>query len=162
MLKRTTMTLAVCAMAALALGCGSSEVVEPEPAVSAAEPAPPPAAAPDQKEHREWKEVWSVEVRGKEVSSRKVGYLVRTFTTEAPEGGNFFVHDLAWDVRGFLLPEGKAFSFDPRTQAPVEAQDLGNTGFESGVKKILKVTGEVQLRPPTAPTTAAAAEPEKK
>ena len=101
---------------------------------------------------QDWKEIWSVEIRGKEVSARKVGYLVKSFTQEDPDG-RYFVRDLVWDTRGFLLPEGKAFAFEPRAGGTTP-RDLGNTGRENGVKKILKVPGEVQFRAPTRPVYA--------
>ncbi len=124
------------------LGCGTTEESE-----LAGLDAPLDSTVPQDPSLQEWKEVWSVEVRGKDVNSRKVGYLVRSFTQDEPEG-RYFVRDLIWDVRGFLLPEGKAFAVDSRLSGAVP-RDLGNTGFEGGVKKILKVPGEIQFRPPT-------------
>jgi hypothetical protein len=111
------------------------------------------ANVPGLKVYHEYKAIWSVEVRGKDVSEKKVGYLDKQFTEEDPEG-KFFVRDLAHDVRGFLLPEGKAFVYVPRLSDPASSRDLGNTGFENGVKKILGASGEVQFRPLDHASTA--------
>lgn len=128
------------------MGCGAPEVSESVLVEPVDTPIPADAS------YQSWQEVWSVEVAGKEVSSRKVGYLVKSFTEEDP-AGRFLVQDLLWDTRGFLLAEGKAFVLEGQssTAGELTSRDLGNTGFQNGVKRILKVTGEVQFRPPTRP-----------
>ncbi|HZN60166.1 MAG TPA: hypothetical protein VFD71_18985 [Planctomycetota bacterium] len=146
-LARCLMVPFVCFSAALT-GCGSSQKVD----TTQPEDINALAHVPGAKIYQEWQEVWSIEVRGKDVQSRKVGYLERQFSDEDSEG-RYFVRDLAWDIRGFLLPEGKAFIYEPRSLDKVVSRDLGNTGFENGVKKILRVTGGIELRTPARAVT---------
>jgi len=128
-------------------GCGSPEVSE-SVSVDASTP-PATLKAP----YQSWQEVWSVEIKGKDVNARKVGYLVKSFSLEDP-AGRYLVQDLLWDTRGFILAEGKAFAFENQPGGGTTTRDHGNTGFPNGVKRILKVTGEVQFREPTRPASA--------
>ncbi len=153
-MKRRAVWLSTIFLSAFTLlGCGATERSE-SPSLE----APSESKAPADASFQEYKEVWSIEVRGREVNAKKVGYLVKSFTQEEPEG-RYFVRDLIWDIRGFLFPEGKAFAFEPRSGVTTP-RDLGNTGFESGVKKILKVPGEVQFRLPTRPASPASPAPQ--
>jgi hypothetical protein len=133
----------------LVAGCGSAEMSDASTPASITELAKVPGLTV----YHDWKEIVSVEVRGKESIEKKVGYLDRTFTEEDP-AGKLFVRDLALDIRGFLLPEGKAFVFEPRAADSTNSRDLGNTGVESGVKRILNAPGEIRFRPIAAVSTA--------
>jgi len=132
-----------------AAGCGSNPVSNASNSVPIAEIA----MVPGDEVFHEWKEIVSVETREKDAVEKKVGYLDRMFTDDDPEGKSF-VKDLKHDIRGFLLPGGKAFLFDPRSSDPTSSRDLGNTGFENGVKRILNVPGDLRFRPVTPPAPA--------
>jgi hypothetical protein len=141
----------------LAVGCSSSDKVAVSDGATIAELA---RVGGQQPPFNAWRKIYSVESGGARVEKKHVGYLNHK-TSEEDREGKFFVLDLKHDVRGFLLPEGKAFLYNP--QWPTDTfRDLGNTGFQSGVKRILEVPGEVQFgaldSSSTAPAPAAPSE----
>src|SRR4030095_4810036 len=69
-LARCLMVPFVCFSAALT-GCGSSQKVD----TTQPEDINALAHVPGAKIYQEWQEVWSIDVRGKDVQARKVGYL---------------------------------------------------------------------------------------
>jgi hypothetical protein len=90
--------------------------------------------------YHEWKKIFSVDNRGTEAVRTHVGFLDRRFSESDPDG-KIFVLDRKHETRGFLLPSGRAFVYSGSN--PV-ARDLGNNGFENGVKKILEVAGGIE------------------
>ncbi|MBI4602253.1 MAG: hypothetical protein HY721_09860 [Planctomycetes bacterium] len=139
----------LCAAAA-ALGCGSAEMAD---ATVAPVDIANLASVRGGPTYHDYKKVYSVDVLGSKVSRRHVGFLDRRFTDEDREGKTF-VLDRKHDVRGFLLPSGKAFLYDPRAGDASESRDLGNTGLESAVKKILEVPGGIELEAVPSASTA--------
>ncbi|HVR74465.1 MAG TPA: hypothetical protein VMT52_09045 [Planctomycetota bacterium] len=135
-------------------GCGSAEMTEVVEGVDIAAEANVPGST----SLHHWKKILSVQAHVKD-GQRHVGYLDHITTEEDPEG-KFFVKDLKMDVRGFLLPGGKAFAYDPRSPSAETSRDLGNTGFDNGVKKILEVPGEIRYEevPIQAPPPPAGAQ----
>ena len=109
---------------------------------------------PGDKVLREWKKIFSVEQRAKDKTRTQVGFLERRFSDEDREG-KFFVRDKVQDLRGFVLPEGKAFVFELRnSELTGIGRDLGNTGLENGVKRILEVPGGIEFEPVTEASAA--------
>jgi len=131
-------------------GCSSAEMTEVVEGVDIAATANVPGSTP----LHHWKKILSVQAHLKD-GQKHVGYLDH-LTTEQDLEGKFFVKDLKMDVRGFILPGGKAFAYDPRSPSSESSRDLGNTGFDNGVKKILEVPGEIRYEevsiqaPPTS------------
>lgn len=97
---------------------------------------------PGAKIFREWKKVYSVELRSGQSVRNHVGFVERRFSDADPEGKSF-VLDRTHVTRGFVLPSGRAFLFE--SGDPVSARDLGNTGIENGVKRILGAPGGIEL-----------------
>ena len=121
---------------ALALvGCRGAEKNGVEEAIDPIEAS----TVPGDKIYHEWKKIYSVDSRGTEGRTH-VGFLDRRFS-DADRDGKLFVLDRKHEVRGFLLPSGRAFVYSG--SSPV-GRDLGNNGFENGVKKILEVAGGIE------------------
>jgi len=98
-----------------------------------------------EKIYREWKKIYSVEVRGTEKVRTHVGFLEKKYSDSEPEG-KYYVRDRKHDIRGFLLSEGRAYVVrGPTTAEQLSVTDLGNTGMENGVKKILDVPGGIEF-----------------
>jgi len=93
----------------------------------------------------EWSRIYSVisQAGGEEPTRTHVGYLDRRFSMEEPEG-KFFVLDLTHKERGFLLPGGLAFLLRFEGSTLVGSEELGNSGIESGIKRILQVRGGIE------------------
>lgn len=129
-------------------GCGSATKTA-VPEVDAAQLSKVPGI----KVYHEWNNIYSIDVRDEEVTRKRVGYLDRVYSEEDREGKSF-VRDLRHDERGFLLPGGKAFLLE-RSHGDREVwRDLGNTGFNDGVRKILGVPGRIKLEPVSSASTA--------
>lgn len=88
----------------------------------------------------EWSKVLSAPSTSAPASH--VGFLDRRFSEEEPDGKTF-VLGLGHRERGFVLSDGHAFLFTYQDGQLVGAEDLGNAGFDNGVKKILQVAGAV-------------------
>ena len=93
----------------------------------------------------EWKKVYSVELKGADRVRTHVGFLDYKFTEANPDGGTYVVRDLKYDLRGFLDSKLRAYVFEARTGEDPKTRDLGNTGLENGVKKILDVPGGIEF-----------------
>lgn len=145
-----SIVLATCLLAVWGLaGCGSAEKTAVWGEVDVADLM----KVPGERVYHEWKQIYSADIRGKTVTRKRVGYLDRVYSDE-DSAGKFFVRDRKHDERGFLLPGGKAFVLEQRYRGPDVWTDLGNTGFNNGVKKILGVPGRIQFEPvPDASTS---------
>ena len=125
-------------------------------APEAAAPAPAPAAADDEQAaepapadgsdggiSHEWTRVYRVEERGGTRSTLPVGFLHRRFSEDDPEG-RVYVVDRLHVERGYLLPDGRTLQFQFDGDTVVGLDDLGNTGFDTGVKRLLGVAGGIE------------------
>jgi hypothetical protein len=97
-----------------------------------------------EKIYREWKKVFSVDAPGNEKARTHVGFLYRRFSDSDPEG-KYVVLDRAHTEKGFLLSNGRAYVLEKGRDGVEQARDLGNTGLEGGVKKILNTPGGIEL-----------------
>ena len=111
------------------------------------------STVPGDKVYHEWKKIYGVEYRGKEIVRNHVGFLDRRYSEADPEG-KLFILDKKHETRGFLLPSGRTFVY---VGSNPMARDLGNNGVENGVKKILEVPGGIEYElvreSSTSPTT---------
>ena len=98
-----------------------------------------------EKIYREWKKVFSVDVPGNEKARTHVGFLYRRFSDSDPEG-KYVVLDVTHKEKGFLLYNGRAYVLEKGPGGVEQARDLGNTGLEGGVKKILSSPGGIEFQ----------------
>ena len=131
-------------LALVLVGCRGAEKNGVEEAIDPIEAS----TVPGDKIYHEWKKIFSVDTRT-DTPRTHVGFLDRRFS-ESDEDGKIFVLDRKHETRGFLLPSGRAFVYSGSN--PV-ARDLGNNGFENGVKKILEVNGGIEYELVTESST---------
>ena len=140
-MKLRIVVLAGCVLAAGYLtGCSDSPatVAEEEPDLKALfEPT-------GEKVYHEWKKVYSVETREKEVVRTHVGFIDRRFTSTDTEGKQFIL-DRTHRERGFILPGGRAYIDEKKPGGEVQRRNLGVVSFESAVKKILDAPGGIEV-----------------
>ena len=48
-------------------------------------------------------------------------------------------------MRGFVLPSGKAFVYEPENESGVMSREIGITNLRNGIKKILKAPGDIEF-----------------
>jgi len=138
-------------LAGFVVGCASEAVDDEKPMDLQAL-----RTVPGDKIYREWKKAYSVDVPGNEKARIHVGFLYRRFSDSDPEG-KYMVLDKAMTIKGFLLPSGRAYVLEKGPGGEEHARDLGNTGIEGGVKKILNAQGGIELQ--TVDEAAAPAAP---
>ena len=104
--------------------------------------------------YHEYKKIHSVEA-GSGSAKSLVGYLDHR-TSEEDTDGKYFVLNMAHDVRGFILPSGRAYIFEGSDPSSMRSRDLGQTSLENGVKKILGVAGGIEFEVIKSGTTTPA------
>jgi hypothetical protein len=151
MISRAFFLPAVFFLAYGAFGCGGA------PKTDVGEHADPAdlQRVPGSEVHREYRQIYSIEQRGSERARTPVGFLYHQTSEEDPEG-KFFVRDRAHDTRGFILPSGRAYVFEGNDPGAIRTRDLGQTSLENGVKKILGVSGGIELEVIESAATRAA------
>ncbi len=135
MARRGLALATACAAAALLmpLGCGTS----------GNSPRPSPQ---DEGTLNDWKKIIEVSDEGGLTVRRHVGYLNRQYTESDPEG-IMFVLDARLNRLGFLLPTGQAYAYVVDRQEIKDKRDLGNLGFDNGVRNVLGITGTLEYEP---------------
>ena len=119
-------------------GCGESpDAVDEEPDLNAL------MQTPSETVYHEWRKVYSVETREKELVRTHVGFLDKRYTLSDQEG-RLFVVDRAHEDRGFILPSGRAYVIEGRKGGEKTPRNLGVCTFETAVKKILDVPGGIE------------------
>lgn len=105
----------------------------------------------------DWQKIVEVREQGVNRVRQHVGYLNRQYSEEDPEGV-VFVLDVRRNRLGFVLPTGRVYAFDVRRQELAEKKDLGDLGFQNGVRKLLGLSESATLEyepiveaPPGAP-----------
>lgn len=130
------------AMMFLALGCGLSGTAPP------IEDEPRPLS--------EWKKVVQVSQEGGLTVRQHVGYLNKLYSEADPEG-IVYVLDTRRTRIGFVLPTGQAYAYDIELQMVAGKRDLGNYGFDNGVKNVLGLPGSTLEYEPLVETGGAGA-----
>ena len=127
MTKSTRRLVAVHAVSLMAFGCGMLGSL-------------PPPIEDDVVTRNEWKKVIQVSEQGGITVRKHVGYFNRRYT-EADPGGITFVLDARRTRVGFVLPTGQAYAYEIERQTVANKRDLGNFGFDNGVKTVLGLAG---------------------
>ena len=132
MTKTTRRLATVCTVAALlmALGCGTPGSI-------------PPPIEDDVGPLNDWKKVVQVSEQGGITVRQHVGYLNKQYSGADPEG-IVFVLDVRRKRLGFVLPTGQAYAYEIERQEVADKRDLGNFGFDNGVKNVLGLTGTLE------------------
>jgi len=97
---------------------------------------------PGQQIYHEWSKVYNLQIRGATRVRQHVGFLHRRFSDEDPQGKHF-VLDRTHEIHGYILPSGAAFAYAMDGQG--EHKPLGSSDLDHGIKRILKLTGQVEV-----------------
>ncbi len=97
----------------------------------------------------DWQMVFTVQPQDGRPLRHHVGYVHRRYTETDPDG-IVYVLDVAHKRRGYVLPNGEAYTFEVEELELKEKKDLGNYGYENGVKNILGLSGTIDFEPVTA------------
>ena len=129
MTKTTRRLAAAYTVAALfmAIGCGTPGRT-------------PPPIEDDVRLLNDWKMVVQVSEQEGVKVRKLVGYLNKQYSEADPEGIVYVLDDRRNRV-GFVLPTGQAYAFEIELQVVAGKRDLGNFGFDNGVKNVLGLTG---------------------
>ena len=101
----------------------------------------------------QWSKIFNFQIQGTARVRQHVGYLDRRFSSEDPDGKTF-VYDRKHDLQGFILPSGMAYSYVIRESRVQEPKALGNTGRDNGIRRILQLTGQIELETVNEANTA--------
>ena len=97
---------------------------------------------PGQEIFNEWSKIYNFQIQGTTRVRQHVGFLHRRFSDEDPQGKQF-VLDRTHDIVGYILPNGAAFAYGADRSG--EHKLLGSADRDNGIKRILKLTGQVEI-----------------
>ena len=102
--------------------------------------------------HHEWRKIYNFQIQGTERIRQHVGFLDRRFSEENPAGTQF-VLDRTHEMQGYVLPHGAAYAYVPDSE---NDKALGSSDLDNGIKRILKLTGQLVIEPVDAESTGSA------
>lgn len=119
---------------ALLLGCGTPPHGDLQPM----------GPAVDQKVLKEWKTIHGVELVETQPRRELKGYLCHEYTLKDPDGRHY-VYDASRELKGFVLPSGKAYVYERDASGEVASREVAYRTLDGCVVEILGINGSVEF-----------------